>query len=281
MIDKFSSLPGFSATYGDWDLGGGLAAMLVSALVQSGRFVVIERANLERITYEQQLKAGSSINPETGPQLGKLTGAQFVVMGAITEFGVRDKGGGVNLGFMGMNNLGGMLGARQTEGAVGIDFRVVDTTSGQVVQTATVKEPISETSVTVGVDYRGMTLGGESFNNTPLGGATRRAIERAVANIVATSEREPWQALVVDFDGLDMAINAGSAAGVQVGDRFSVERITQKLTDPATGELLSARRRPLGTLVVKQVEPKLAFGAFNATDPEKPARSDVVVLMPK
>jgi curli biogenesis system outer membrane secretion channel CsgG len=281
VVDKFSSLGTFTAAYGEWDVGGGLAAMLTTALDQSGRFVVLERANLERVAFEQQLKAKSAANPETGPRLGRLTGAQFVVIGAVTEFGTQDKGSGISLGLPGFGKqLGGLIGARQTEGAVTLDLRIVDTTTGQIVQTLKVKEPISTTSVSMGVNYRGMTLGGDSFDNTPLGEATRQAIEKAVAEIVAVSARQPWRALVVEFDGRDIAINSGSAAGVKVGDRFDIERITNPLTDPATGEVLSVRRKGLGTLVITGVEAKVAYGPFKSSDPDAPVRGDVVVLSP-
>ena len=43
-VGGFQSTGAFVAKYGDWDVGGGLAAMLTSALVDSDRFIVVERA---------------------------------------------------------------------------------------------------------------------------------------------------------------------------------------------------------------------------------------------
>lgn len=280
VVDKFTAIGSFTAAYSEWDVGGGLAAMLTTALDQSGRFVIVERANLDRVMFEQQLKAKSAVNPETGPQLGQVTGAQFVVIGSVTEFGAQDKGSGLSLGFGGLGKLGGLLGATQTEGAVAMDLRIVDTTTSAVVQTLKVRESISSTSINVGANYRGMTLGGDTFASTPLGEATRNAIEKAVVEIVAISARQPWYALVVDFDGRDIAINAGTSAGVKAGDRFNVERIAGKLTDPATGEVLSMRRKVLGMFLVTGVEQKIAFGAFTSSDPDAPVRGDLVVLSP-
>jgi len=278
VVDKFDSLSTFAAAYGNWDIGGGLSAMLTTALDQSGRFVILERANLDRVIGEQQIKAANVRNPTAGPEFGGITAAQFIVIGSVTEFGAEDKGGGLNIGVAGANGLGGLLGIKKTEGAVAMDLRIVDTTTSQVVQTLKVKEPISTTSVSAGTNYKAMTLGGDSFNNTPLGEATRHAIEKAVAEIVAASERSPWQALVVEVDGRNVAINAGSGSGVKKGDRFDVERVVGKLTDPATGEVLSIRRKALGTVEIKSVEQKIAFGVFSATDPQKPVRGDLVVM---
>ena len=278
VVDKFDSLSTFNAAYGNWDVGGGLSAMLTTALDRSGRFVILERANLDRVIGEQQIKTANATNPEAGPHLGGVTAAQFIVIGSVTEFGVEDKGGGINIGVSGSSGLGGLLGFKKTEGAVAMDLRIVDTTTSQVVQTLKVREPISNTSVSTSTNYKAMSLGGDSFDNTPLGEATRHAIEKAVAEIVAASARQPWQALVVEVDGRNVAINAGSSSRLKEGDRFRVEHIVKKLTDPATGEVLSLRRKTLGTVEIKSVEEKVSFGVFDASDPQKPVRGDLVVM---
>jgi len=278
VVDKFDTLSTFTAAYGTWDVGGGLSAMLTTALDESGRFVILERANLDRVIGEQQIKTANAANPEAGPKLGAVTAAQFIVIGSVTEFGAEDSGSSINIGLAGASGLGGLLGLRKTEGAVAMDLRIVDTTTSQVVQTLKVREPISSTSVSAGTNYKAMNLGSDSFNNTPLGEATRHAIGKAVAEIVAVSARQPWQALVVEVDGRNLAINAGSGSGLKEGDRFRVERIVKNLTDPATGEVLSVRRKELGTVRVTSVEEKVSFGSLTATDRQKPARGDLVVL---
>ena len=245
VVDKFSSNGQFDAVYGTWDVGGGLAAMLTTALQQSGRFVVLERANMGTIIFEQELKANNVANPETGPKLGQVAAAQFIVVGAVTEFGVQDKGGSFNIG-------------------VG------------VAQTVKVKEPISQTSYSASVDYKAMNMGGDQFDNTPLGEASRKAIDHAVSEIIATAAREPWHALLVDYDGKEAVINAGRNAGVKPGDHFNVQRIMQRLTDPATGEVLSVKRVTLGTLEVTNVEDKVAFATFATAEGNQPVRGDLV-----
>lgn len=279
VVDKFESTGQFDAAYGNWDVGGGLAAMLATALQQSGQFVVLERASLPRVLFEQQLKSDGNTNQETGPRPGQVAAAQFVVVGAVTEFGLQDKGGSFNIGVGGGvkgNPLSSLFGGKHQEGAVAIDMRVIDTSTTQVVQTVKVKEPISQTSYSASVNYRQMDMGGDQFDNTPLGGAARAAIQKAVAEIIVTASREPWHALLVDYDGKDAIINAGRNAGVKPGDHFNVERILQRLTDPATGEVLSVKRARLGTLEVKSVEEKVSFAAFTTADGNQPIRGDLV-----
>ena len=279
VVDKFSSNSQFDAAYGSWDVGGGLAAMLTTALQQSGQFVVLERANMGAIIFEQELKSNNIANPETGPKLGQVAAAQFVVVGAVTEFGIQDSGSSFNIGVGGAvkgNPLSSLFGGKKAEGSVALDLRIIDTSTTQVVQTVKVKEPISQTSYSVSVDYKAMNMGGDQFSNTPLGEASRKAIDKAVAEIIATAAREPWHALLVDYDGKEAVINAGRNAGVKPGDHFTVQRIMQRLTDPATGEVLSVKRVTLGTLDVTNVEDKVAFATFTTADGNQPARGDLV-----
>ena len=284
VVDKFQSNSQFDAAYGNWDVGGGLAAMLTTALQKSGQFVVLERASMPAIIFEQEMKASGVANPETGPKLGKVAAAQLVIVGAVTEFGVQDKGGSFNIGLGGNvkgNPLSSLFGGKHQEGSVAIDVRLVDTSTTQVIQTVTEKEPISQTSYNASLNYSAMDIGGDQFNNTPLGEASRKVIERAVADVIAAAAKQPWHALLVDYDGKEAVINAGREAGVKPGDRFDVERIAQKLTDPATGEVLSVKRVSLGTLEVTRVEDKVAYATFATAEGNQPVRGDLVMSVSK
>ena len=280
VVDKFQSNSQFDAAYGNWDVGGGLAAMLTTALQKSGQFVVLERASMPAIIFEQEMKANNVANPETGPKLGQVGAAQFIIVGAVTEFGVQDKGGSFNIGVGGAvkgNPLSSLFGGKHQEGSVAIDMRIIDTSTTQVVQVVTEKEPISQTSYNASLNYKAMDMGGDQFDNTPLGEASRRVIERAVSDVIAAAAKQPWHALLVDYDGKEAVINAGRNAGVKPGDHFNVERIAQKLTDPATGEVLSVKRVSLGTLEVKSVEERVSFASFTTADGNQPIRGDLVM----
>ncbi|MCW9003178.1 MAG: hypothetical protein OQJ87_10720, partial [Rhodospirillales bacterium] len=264
-IGRFDAIGAFTAKYGNWDIGGGLAAMLTSALVESERFIVVERAQLQQILTEQELKGQKVTTETTGPDLGQLVGVQFMIIGSVTEFGGEDKGGGFSLGASGGNIgnlLSGALSRQSASGNVAMDFRVVDTTSGRVLETHRVSEPIESSGFDLSLGYQGVSLGTNQFYNTPLGGAARKAITRAVQAIAANAQATAWTGQVVDFDNGEVYINAGSSSGIKEGDTFMVERIVKKLTDPATSEVLMIRKKPLGLVEVQSVTPKIAFGAF-------------------
>ena len=281
-VGKFDAIGSFTQKYGDWDIGGGLAGMLTSALVQSDRFVVVERAELKEILSEQELKAGGLVNPETGPKLGKLAGVQLLIYGAVTEFGTEDKGGGINFGFIGGRSPLSLGGAQESaSGKVAMDIRVVDTTTGEVLESHTVSEAIESSAFNLSVGYSGMSLGGDKFDKTPLGEATRGAIQKAVRGITVTAAGQPWTGQVVDIEGTEVYINAGSRSGLKKGDMFMIERVAKTFTDPKTGQVLGTRTNELGVLRLTGVQPKLAYGAYSPLESSPPKRGDLVVIMSK
>ena len=265
-VGKFDAIGAFTENYGDWDIGGGLAAMLTSALVESGRFIVLERAELGQVINEQELKAGGVTNPDTGPQLGKVTGVQLLVYGAVTEFGAEDEGGGISIGGSGGglgNLLSGALSSQSSSGKVAMDVRVVDTTTGEIIEVHRVSEKVSSSGFDLSLGYRGISLGGNKFWKTPLGEATRSAINRTVRHIAVDAQGRPWTGQVIEFDGNELYINAGQRAGLNAGDMFMIERVVKTFTDPSSGQVLGTRRKELGVLQLTGVEQKLAFGSFS------------------
>lgn len=62
-VTKFDAHGAFIAKYGDWDIGGGLASMLVSELNKTNRFIVLDRADLAAVLKEHEmLKEGATIS---------------------------------------------------------------------------------------------------------------------------------------------------------------------------------------------------------------------------
>ncbi len=64
-----------------------VAEWLITALVKTGRFDVVERAQLQRILQEQQLGMSGVINQETAAKVGQLLGVKVIITGAVIQFG--------------------------------------------------------------------------------------------------------------------------------------------------------------------------------------------------
>lgn len=283
-VMKFTARHDFLRQYGLSDVGGGLTAMLTTALVESGRFIVLERANLGDAFAEQELGASGLVTNESAARVGAVTGAQWIVTGAVTEFSAVAKGRGFSIGLGGLGGFGGKrdklgvgLSPQSKRGIVGVDVRVIDAATSEVVAAFHVRKDIKSKGLKVSLDYDDVSLGGNNFIKTPLGVAARAAINDVAQQFAGVVAREAWSGQVVDFTDGEIAINAGGDAGVRDGDTFRVYRVTKVLTDPATGQTIGRRTKPIGRVVIGGVESQVAFGSFEPTADGTPRRGDVVV----
>ncbi|MBI4652343.1 hypothetical protein HY745_13925 [Candidatus Desantisbacteria bacterium] len=71
------------------NVGTGIADMMVTALVKTNKFMVIEREKLNKIMEEQQLGASGAITTQTAAKIGQLLGVNYIITGSVTEFGVK------------------------------------------------------------------------------------------------------------------------------------------------------------------------------------------------
>ncbi len=275
-VAHFDAIGSFTSAHGGWDVGGGLSAMLTTALIESDRFIVLERGSLSTVMSEQQLAANGLTNAQSGAQAGNLFGAQLLIMASVTEFGQNNSGGGFSIGFSG-SDLGGAISPQFSKGYVAIDVRIVDSTTGQVVKSYTVREKIKSSALAGNINFKGFSFGGNKFNSTPLGEASRRAINQVAQRFAAEAGAVKWTGRVVDAELGEVYLNAGSTSNIHIGDSFKVYRITKTLTDPTTGELLGQRKRQIGTIEITEVEEKLAIGEFHKLMDVEPQRNDLVI----
>ena len=109
-------------------IGDGLREMVVSALHQSGHFIVIERSDLRALSAEQVLgtraDTGGHVPQGQAPEI-----ADLMVFGAITEFEPRAGGSSWMSPIMGMP-LG--IGTTIRWSQVALDVRVVDVRTARV-----------------------------------------------------------------------------------------------------------------------------------------------------
>jgi curli biogenesis system outer membrane secretion channel CsgG len=272
-VAKFDAVGSFVAQYGSWDVGGGLSAQLEDALQETGRFIVVERAELAAVLREQEMSLQKVTAPETAVHAGQLLGAQLLVRGTVSEFDQNAGGGGLRIG-VGSNLLGGGIGSRKSTGVVGIDLRLIDTATGQVVVTRKAEAKTSSSTLAAALNAKNVVLGGDTFNKSVLGHATREAIAQAVGLIVTTMDQVPWTGRIVEQNGDQVYVNAGAATGLQTGDVLRVSTIVRSLTDPETGTVLKVFEQPLGDLDVVSVEEAVALAKMAL--PFQTKRGDIV-----
>lgn len=252
------------------DFARGLTEMLTTALHATGKFVVLERMALPQVLGEQDLGNSGRVNPETAAAAGKVIGAQALVTGDITEFAYQQ------------TSVGGKLSVLQRLGAKGdrvtakvaLDIRMLDAVTGEVLFSQRSQGSASMTGVGADLTLGGNEFSGGGYANTPLGKASREAIEGAVAAIVTGMKKLPWSGRIIDLREGMVYINAGAELGIQPGMQFDVYEQQGALVDPETGKSLGTPDRKLGTIRVTKVQDK--YSVAEVTDGTGFKRSNLV-----
>ncbi len=275
-VSQFGTTDRFASVYGGWNIGGGLAAQLVTTLIESQRVVVVERAILSKVLLEQELGQNRLASPFTQTPSGQLLGVDYLIVGEVTEFEERQMGGGGSLEVM--KGFGPKISGDAVAAHVGIDLRVIDTRTGEILYSHRAQGRAWEKAISTKVDYKFIEFGGDAFHKTPLGIATRRAIYDALQFILEVIDKRTsefsWLARVIEAEGPEVYVNAGRNANVQVGDRFRISSVRKVLTDPETNEIVGLVESNLGTAEAVQVDYK--FTRMKILGPFRPRIGDLV-----
>ncbi len=224
-------------------VGDGVADMLTTALVKSGKFIVIERAEFDKVLDEQKLGQAGVVTPESAPKVGKALGVELLVIGSVSEFGTKENtvSGGISM-------FGGGITKKTARAAV--DIRLVNTTTGEVVAAET--ESGSESTTGLSVRYEDMDFSNaNNWNTTDIGKACREAVDNCVELITKNFTKIPWsgRVLKVNADGT-LLMKPGSEGNVSVGDEFEIFRMGEEVKDPDTGASLGAEETKVGEIKV-------------------------------
>jgi curli biogenesis system outer membrane secretion channel CsgG len=261
--------------YEGWDVGEAIAAQLSTALEQTQCFIVIDRMALSEVLREQELGLAGVVGRETAARAGGLIGAQVLVKGEVTEFEPGKKGKGATAGVaLSDVPIGLRVGGNRSVAHMAIDVRLIDASTGQILFTQRVSSEARTFGLALGVDYKKVNIGGDSFEKTPMGEAMREAVGEAAGYIITQMRDVRWSGQVVDVQGSTLYLNAGEGAGLKVGDTLSVYTVTRELIDPATGLSLGREEQKLGEIRIDRVDQRYAVGALLA--PFQTRRGDLI-----
>jgi curli biogenesis system outer membrane secretion channel CsgG len=237
-------------------------------MVKDGTFSVIERKKLDAILQEQNFSNSDRANPTSAAKIGRVLGVNAIVVGSITQFGLEDKSlnvGGIvgRLGGFG----GGKVGTKEGKATVVIDARLVDVNTGEILAVASGKGSSKRSGLLLGggggggggYGAGGIDMGSSNFQDTILGEATRAAVSDLSTQLISQAGRVEGttvaiEGLVADATGDTIIINVGKSAGVTLGMKLTVERVTREVKDPASGKVLRKITSPVGEIQITEVD---------------------------
>ena len=248
-VETFENKAGFEAEY---NVGTGMADMLTDALIQSGRFNVMERQAVQSIIGEQDFSAGDRTSESgSSAQIGKIIPVQILIRGSITEFDVKESGGGQGLSLYGVS-----VNMDKSTAHVAVIIRLIDTTTGRVIDSQRVEGQAEEGGMSLGLSISDIGIDQNSFHKTPLGKAVQVAVDNAVEYIVGRMDCIPWEGKVVTVKDNLVVINSGSRVGIQTDDVFEIYRNEEEFIDPDTGLSLGTEQKLIGKVKVVCVQKK-------------------------
>ncbi len=251
-VAKFKNESSWS---GQWDVGDGFTTAMTDLLQQSGWFIVLGDSEMrEEAMVEQDFGAsGRTAGGKKTPQAGRMTPAQLLVRGSITNVQeTGGQGGGVNL-------FGVRVGGDMGHSEMDITIYLVDSETGQVKASKKVTGRSTNKGFSIGgriLDDIGANYGADKKDNVQK--AAEDAIAQGIAFLIDQLENIRWEGTIILANNGKIIVNRGSREGVQVGTKFSVGSV-EELIDPDTGEVLDSEMTQTGTLVVTNVKEKISY----------------------
>ena len=212
--------------YGRARIGQTATDILITELVKSDQFIVVERDKLGVILGEQKLEQGSFMDTATAARTGRLLGVNAIVTGAVTNFGVNTEG----------TDVMGYKKKEQTAECT-VDIRVVDAETGRILYADSGKGVKTYEATS----FNGMGQKA-NYNETIEGDALRAAVSTFLNNVMTQISYLEWAGKIAKVAGNMVYVNAGHKTGLTVGTVLQVRALGDEIRDPDTG--LSMGRTP-------------------------------------
>ena len=186
-----------------------MTEQLIVAIHSSGNYTVVERLQMGAILREQGFQ-NIAVDPSQAVELGKLSGANYSLVGKVTMAVIEDNPTASAVAqlssLFGLEDIGAMAGqyVNKFKGKIALEFRFVDNTTGEIIIAGTVEGNKSGSSIS------------DAFNN---------ACKNAAENFLKQLDNiNPFRARIAEINGADIYIDQGSEAGLRLGETLIVAR---------------------------------------------------------
>ncbi len=264
------------------DIGKGIRALLTTRIQQGGKISVLERAKVNNLMKEQDFGASDRVKKGTGARIGRILGADAILMGDIVAFGRddRDKRVGVGAATRRIPGVGGMLGGvrigkKEEKAVVVIAYRIVDSETSEVIETGEARGESKRESKGFGgllAGAGGAVAGGTSmtssnFAETIIGEAVISACDQLGEAMNKKIPGLPARDLdiegrVADVSGGNLTLTVGTNDGVAVGQVYEIFKVLGEVKDPVTKEVLDIQTEKSGEMQIVSAREKISVGTY-------------------
>ena len=212
-------------------IGKQASDILAAELTRSGKFIVLERTDLNK------LKAESELMGLTPAEFKKnLVGVDALLLGSVVEFGRKDTGEVVLFSR-----------SRKQVAHAKVNVRLVDPRSGHVFFSEDGGGEASLESTTVlGIGDRA------TFDSTLDDKALSAAISNLLDKLVNKLSDKPWSSGILAVEGSKVFISGGKRQGLKISDRLKVMIPGQVIKSPQTGFNVQLPHTQVGELEIEE-----------------------------
>lgn len=187
--------------------------ILSAKLFDTGKFIMLERADLDKI--QKELAMGDA------PQLKNR--ADYIILGSITEFGRKD-----------VSDVGWFSRVKKQEAYAKVHIRIVDVSTGRIIYSEAGKGTAYSEAGTV------MGVGDKSAYDSQLNDkAIDAAISDLASNIIENMLDNPWRGYILGYEQGMLITSGGKSQNIKAGDRFDVMLEGKKVKNPQTNSFIT------------------------------------------
>lgn len=198
--------------------------ILSSKLFETGKFIMLERADLSKIEKELEMEGSSSLR----------NSADYLILGSITEFGRKE-----------VSDVGIFSRVKKQEAFAKVHIRIVDVSTAQIIYSEEGKgSAYSEAGTMMGV-------GAKSAYDAQLNDkAIDAAISNLASNIIENMLDKPWRGYILGYEDGNLIISGGKSQNIKVGDSFDVLKEGKKIKNPQTNTMITLPGKKLASIQI-------------------------------
>lgn len=187
--------------------------ILSSKLLETEKFILLERADLDKINKELEMENYSPLKNM----------ADYLIIGSVTEFGRKDTG-----------KVGIFSRTKKQTAFAKVNVRLVDIYTGQIIYSEEGEgEAFSEAGTVFGVGGRA------GYDSTINDKALEAAITNLTSNIIENLLNKPWRSFILAYEDNKLIISGGKSQNIKSGEIFDVVQNGKKIKNPQTNMFIT------------------------------------------
>ena len=198
--------------------------ILSSKLAESGKFILLERSDMDKLQEESKKDGASYQN----------VGADYLILGSITQYGRKNNGD---------VKLFSTIKTQTVEATVSI--RLVDVSTGLIIYSAEASGRAEQKNKTT------MGIGGKAdFDATLSDKAISAAISQLVETVINKCTVKPWRSYFLSYDKDAILVSGGKSQGIEAGNTFGVMTKGKSVKNMQTGMMIELPGKKIGEVAV-------------------------------